>query len=350
MFLNSLNHFRAVAILFIVAGHCFAVGVDGWRVNSFPEKLVICLTTGGTAFFVFISGFLFYHLFYSNFNFLKFMKKKMAVVLVPYLILSTLTLLYFTLQNETLPYVDYFFSGDGLVNEYIKPYFLYLATGATWYAYWYIPFIMVIFFLSPLFIIFIETRLSYQLIAISILLLISMLMHRPAENINVFQSVLYFSPVYMLGILCAMKRQALYSYLKGKDYYLLGLALIIAGMQIGIYGTYEPFHKEPFEVGLPDLMLLQKVVLCLFFMIWLERYQHIENRIISILASSSFAIYFLHPFIIKFFNELDILSRLHIPGGLQWPIITVAVLVVSVFLAYLIRIIFSRSSRYITGW
>jgi len=56
----------------------------------------------GTALFVFISGFLFHHIFYSRFNYRAFISRKIKDVLVPYLVLST-------------PYVIYivFFKGYG---------------------------------------------------------------------------------------------------------------------------------------------------------------------------------------------------------------------------------------------
>jgi peptidoglycan/LPS O-acetylase OafA/YrhL len=61
MHLNSFNHFRAIAITFIVAGHCF--GLTGMAITSMMEKTIANLLLGGTSLFVFISGFLFHHIF-----------------------------------------------------------------------------------------------------------------------------------------------------------------------------------------------------------------------------------------------------------------------------------------------
>jgi len=86
MFLNSINHFRAIAILAIVAGHCFYL-VDA-SFNTFPERVFCNLLTGGTVLFVFISGFLFHHIFYKRYQFKKFMAGKFKKVLLPYTLLA----------------------------------------------------------------------------------------------------------------------------------------------------------------------------------------------------------------------------------------------------------------------
>jgi len=53
MRLNSFDYFRAIAILIIVTGHSY----QPWVIDTFPEKIVGNLITGGTSLFVFISGF-----------------------------------------------------------------------------------------------------------------------------------------------------------------------------------------------------------------------------------------------------------------------------------------------------
>ena len=48
--------------------------------------------TGGTALFVFISGFMFHHVFFDSFKYQKFVMAKVKNVLVPYLILASLAI------------------------------------------------------------------------------------------------------------------------------------------------------------------------------------------------------------------------------------------------------------------
>jgi len=74
MFLNSINYLRAIAIIIIVAGHCD--GLSGWEPNNIVEKSVENLIRGGTDIFMFISGFMFYHIYFRNFDYRGFVRKK----------------------------------------------------------------------------------------------------------------------------------------------------------------------------------------------------------------------------------------------------------------------------------
>jgi surface polysaccharide O-acyltransferase-like enzyme len=153
----------------------------------------------------------------------------------------------------------------------------------------------------------------------------------------------------MLGIVCSMHRQAINRYLNRKEIYLLGLALLFAGLEVGIYGTWGTFHKNPFEVTRIDLQLPQKVIFSLFFMVWLTRYENVKNTAFSALASFSFAIYFLHPFLIRSLEELRPFLHVTIAAGFQLPIVVIAVLVSAMLMALLVRKIFNRSSVLIIG-
>ena len=84
MRLNYFDYFRAVAILFVVAGHSYRP----WSINTIPEKVLGNLIFGGTSLFVFISGFFFHHIFYKNFHYQRFLFKKSKNVLLPYTILT----------------------------------------------------------------------------------------------------------------------------------------------------------------------------------------------------------------------------------------------------------------------
>ena len=297
MFLNSFNHFRAITILIIVAGHSYSIA--GLNINSFSEKVIENLITGGTSLFVFISGFLFHHVFCQRFQYKAFIKIKVKNVLIPYLILGSFPVVILVMKISA-KYNGYFLpTGTGLLAEYIIPTLKYYSTGRFLTAYWYIPFIMILFLLSPFHLKYINYKKSSQLILIGIFSLISTLMHRPLFNINVFQSVLYFMPVYLIGITCSMNRIALYQKLTGKEYYLLLFVVLLSILQVwsGKNGNY---HKNLFAYGGFDIMFFQKIVLCLFFMIWLNRFESYSNKIINTLArqASQYSSYILFSFAI----------------------------------------------------
>ena len=74
--MNYINVFRGLAILLIVAGHTMQFGEAG----SLTERLSFEVFCGGTALFIFISGFLFQHLS-AKYEFKNYMSKKWTNVI-----------------------------------------------------------------------------------------------------------------------------------------------------------------------------------------------------------------------------------------------------------------------------
>lgn len=352
MYLNSFNYFRGLAIVFIVTGHCLYM--SGWEIDRVVEKWLANMVLGGTALFVFISGFLFHHIYYPKFNYKKFMVTKVRNVLTPYLVLSGPLVLYSVLIKGTGPHSAYFFSETGgPFVSHVRSVFLYLWTGRILEAYWYIPFIMVVFVLSPLIVRFVGWPPLVRLFVMTVFFGVSLFLHRPVLNLSVVQSVIYFFPVYLLGIVISIHRETIYSSLKGREWQLLFLVVLLALIQALYYPYFGNSHKPPFESGLPDIMLIQKTALCLFFMVWLNRFENILIPLLNTLASASFAIYFIHPYILwavqlvlnKRYPALVLLQG---PG--LWVVMTVVVITISLVIAKGIRLIFPSYSRLIIGW
>ncbi len=63
MFLNYVNNFRGIAIIYIVAGHC--ISAFNWQNSPQLARLIKILMSNGTVFFVFIAGYLFQYLLSS---------------------------------------------------------------------------------------------------------------------------------------------------------------------------------------------------------------------------------------------------------------------------------------------
>ena len=81
--LNYINVFRGLAILLIIMGHTMQFG-DSKSVINMLNCEMIC---GGTALFIFISGFLFQHLS-AKYEFKNYMSKKWTNVIMPYLVVA----------------------------------------------------------------------------------------------------------------------------------------------------------------------------------------------------------------------------------------------------------------------
>jgi len=346
MQINSFNHFRAIAIIFIIAGHSF--GVVGMEFNTLLDVSVKNIIAGGTSLFVFISGLLFHHVFYQKYQYKNFFYKKCNNVLTPYLILGFIpTAMYVLLKKDGFD--GYFLpSGTGVISEYLIPAFKYYMSGRFLTAYWYIPFIMVIFALSPLHVRYIKASLGLQLFLICSFSIVAILIHRPIANINTFQSVLYFTPVYLIGITVSIHKEKVYEYLNGKEGYLLAIVVLMAFFQsyLGFQGNY---HKEPFEYGGVDLMYFQKIALCFFLMIWLNRFEDFNNKVIHTLAATSFTAFFIHPFILWFVVKMNF-DYLHVNSWAIFILFVCCISGVCIFFAKFAKKILPKYSRYITGY
>jgi hypothetical protein len=348
MYLNSLNNFRAIAIIFVVAGHSYEIA--GLNFNSIAEVVLSDIITGGTSLFVFISGFLFHHIFYKKYQYRSFIKGKIKNVLIPYLVLSTLPVIYFSL-HKTHYWNDFFFPhGSGFYNEYFIPIIKYYWTGEFLIGYWYVPFILITFMLSPLHCWFIKSKPSWQYGLTSVFCIISLLIHRPVFNLSVWQSVVYFTPVYLIGILCSLYKDNIYKKLANKEVVFLVIIIALALIQnyLGHFGNY---HKPAFEYGGLDIMFIQKVFLCLFFMIFLHRFELLNNKYLQSVAETSFAIFFLHPIIILWIKKNKSIHHfLAIGHWLAYLLYVTAIIVLCVVIAKIVKKITPEYSRYLIGY
>lgn len=339
MFLNSINYFRAIAILFIVISH--SVEIFGLPINSIFDKVLLNIIDGGAIFFVFISGFLFFHVFYSNFDYKNFIAKKVKYIVIPYFVLSSMQILYSIFASKK-------FSSSNHSSSILYSY----VTGATLTGYYYIPFIIIIFLLSPLFVRFIRTNIRMQIALILLTLSIALLIHRPLNNINIFQAVLYFSPVYLLGIFSSIYKDYIYKIISGREYVLLFIAIFLAVFQAIFYSHFGSFDKEPFEFNGIDIMLLQKISLTLFFVIFLHRFENVNCPALNFLAKVSFPIFFLNPFVIKTITHLNKflpdISASH-GGILFWGLSAMLVAGCSAIIAVTIKKFLPKYSVFLIG-
>lgn len=345
-FLNSINQFRAIAIIFVVAGHCFEI--TGMQFNSLVEKSIANLITGGTFLFVFISGFMFHHVFYKKFQYKQFLIGKVKNVLIPYIFLGILPISLFV-SHKTDGWGGFFQpQGLGVFYEYITPALKYYFTGAFLTAYWYIPFIMLMFLMSPLYFRFVQSKLTYQLSLILPLCGFSLFIHRPIDNINIFQSVIYFIPVYLIGIVCSINKNKIYEALAGKELILLAIVFFLAALEAtsSLIGNY---HKSPFVYGGVDLMFIQKIILSLFFMIYLHRFELLKSKYLHLLAASSFAVYFLHPFIIWIIKAVSH-QYLKINSWVLFLALVILVILLNVFIAEVTKKMLPKHSRFLIGY
>ncbi|MEL6929769.1 MAG: acyltransferase family protein, partial [Cyanobacteria bacterium J06600_6] len=243
------------------------------------------------------------------------------------------------------------FLPDGLIEKPLLAIGWFLITGRAVYAYWFIPMIVLVFLISPLINYLIK---SQHLLKIILLLLpISMIIHRPVHNVNPLHSLVYFLPVYLLGIYSSINREKILDYLNNNFNKLLLFASAIALLliQVFIFNASGNFNKSFFSITIPDVNIIQKILLCFLFISLLDRLEKTDIKTIKKTAETSFAIYFIHPFWIRPLTRFARYLGLESQGNLLTLLAaTGAMVVCSIAVAQIIKLIFKRNSRYIIGW
>lgn len=343
MFFNGINNFRALAIFLIVCGHCF------WISNWYPEhtwqKVYLYMIPGGTFFFAFISGFLFAHLNVNTFRYADFIGKKWRNIASPYLFLSIPVICLAVVIQYPGYFVD---ERPGVYYQYIQPFMQYLLTGRVLTGYWYIPFIMLVFAVSPVLVKFYRMRnQALQLAVVVTLLVIAMFVHRSEDNLNPLQSFVYFLPVFMFGMVFNRHYALLRDNYRALPWLLLICSLALSVYQSAWLGIAHNAHKAFFEYAGADLKLVEKVMQAVAILLLFERYWHKRYRLIDLIASASFAIFFLHPIVIAVFKRV---LQNSFAGFMYWHVLTFTVFFTTLLLAWFAKQVLGSYSRRVIGW
>ncbi|GAA5215812.1 acyltransferase [Corallincola platygyrae] len=345
MFLNSINQFRGMAILFIVFAHVYRMA--GWEIDTVTEGALFNLMMNGTVFFVFISGFLFHHVFHHRRGFGKYFGNKCKFVLLPYLLLSLPWIIWHLTSSEGPMFHQEL---AGIDNPALAAGW-YVITGRTLTAYWYIPMGMMLFALCPVFKWL--TNKGWVIYTAIPLLIVAVYVHRPIGNLNAIQSLVYFLPIYLIGIWVSAHRDKAFPWMDRYWWLLLVVAIALAFIQSAFLEA-GPMNKAAFEPGPPDLMLLQKLALSLAIMALLNKLGEKEIPLFPQLADTSFAIYFIHPWITTpwwmIFDEPDLLGIQQYGGWVTAVLLTLVITLISMLIAMGIKKLMGKRSRYLIGW
>jgi peptidoglycan/LPS O-acetylase OafA/YrhL len=212
---------------------------------------------------------------------------------------------------------------------------------------------MLVFAASPLFVWQLNWSTKTQVLVCAALLLLSTVVQRPIMNTNPLHSLLYFLPIYMIGILCSVHRVWLVERLqRRKTLLILGIAAVTS-LQIWIHGGHHNNFKESFlEFAGFDLIPLQKLMMCLLVLSYLPELEKTDFARLKALAMVSFAIYFLHTWVIGYVWK-PLIKNLYpadgpsaLPFVLSLPLIAFA----CVLIAKTIGRVLGDRSRYVIGW
>jgi len=279
--LAEFDYLRGMAIALIVLSHSIFLWLDGFPV------LLENLLRGGTGLFVFISGFFFHRVFMPRFNYVPFLARKAQLIFIPFLVISFIGLGF--------RIAGWWWDGHPWDVVLLNCWYT-IRNGFVLYPHWYIPFIMLTFMMAPLHILFANQRAIIQVLVLVLFSAVAIFMHRPASNTNFFQSLVYFTPFYLLGILCSLYSSALLLW----RYYLLVISFIVvaiaAYLQSYIFIHIGNYHKHAFEFAGVDLQFIQVFFGCLLM---LELCRFLKPGLVTnhlcFWAELSFPIFFIHP-------------------------------------------------------
>lgn len=332
-FRYSLENFRGVAIIFVMLSHISSI-------YSFEKggDYLFYLLTNATAWFVFISGYLFYYLESEKFEYGKYLIKKLKYVVLPYLFLSVPAIiagLYFS------RHVLYGLTSD----QYVA---WSLVTGGTVVPpMWFIPMIVIFFLLTPVFNFLSKTKIIYIFVVCGLVL--SIFSSRSVNNTNAFFSFLNFAGFYFLGMVAAKNVAVLdslsYAW-KSKIIYGSVAIFLLFGF------LYPGIEEEPVgflsSLGSLNFLNVGKLAFLVAIFFIFERYLERKNNVLGYLAKISFGLFFIHGFMILIFARIA--RDVDFGNAYVRFFSEVAIVVfVSIAVVFLIKVVLGKRSRYVVG-
>ena len=298
--LNYINVFRGLAILLIVAGHTMQFG----EINSLTQRISVEVFAGGTALFIFISGFLFQHLS-GKYEFKNYMSKKWTNVILPYLWTAIPGILFCFLFPTR-----YGNALDGL-NPFLQiPMMLSVGRIHNTPA-WFIPMIILFFFSSWCLLKLEKKGLLYKIMPLMFLVTIfyprSDVDYNSVMNLSysakyfaylkyVFMGYIHFFSMYVFGMFCSKNKEIIDKFWNWR------WAFIFLMILTSIANVYSSINLD-WSNG-----TISKIFLTIVVLAYLKHYdewilsKEKLNKSLDIIAKYSFGIFFIHWYVFFAYN------------------------------------------------
>lgn len=341
----DFNYFRAIAIFIIVFGH--VVIFSDYGGDDFRD-FIRNLFSGGTGLFVYVSGFMFHHVFLKNFSYMSFLKKKTVQLIPPYIFLSLLPVALSVVEPRPVSDGYYLPVGDSFFDYYILPFFKYVVTGGALVGYWYIPFAMVLFLISPIFILYCRINFLGMISLALMFLCFSSFVHRPEYNIPLWQSLIYYVPFYMLGIFSSKYRNEVT--LSRKYALYVSFFMLFSMVLISYYMVFLEhvgnFTKYAFSYSGLDFQVFKVLFLCVFLYVGLIYLNPPKDRgVWKVVKDYSFPIFFLHGYALEVLSRLSLLDLLG-TSFMGVLVLTVFCMLFSIFVTKSFEMLLGANSKY----
>jgi surface polysaccharide O-acyltransferase-like enzyme len=254
-------------------------------------------------------------------------------------------IIYYFVKNEVIFPITLSNSTD---LQSFFAFFANLATGRTLIAYWYIPFIMLMFLVSPLILKFIDVEFSNKILITVVLFLLSSFFQRPSLGLNPFHSLVYFLPFYLFGIIYAERAELLNTWLKN-NVLLTFCSWILVLVVMTFFGQSGNINKDiPWHYFGFDWMVIQKITLIFTMLSFLQRFLQSRNEFLEFIANISFALFFIHPLVLSFVSLIGFNQQLS--GFLGFVILAIFVVSSSIILTFYAEKALGEKSKFIIGY
>jgi hypothetical protein len=315
--LSSLSRLRGLAALLVVAGHAFHVRT--LNPHQHEANTTFIIISSATVLFVLIAGILFQMKAYP-----RLVAGQTRTVDIVRRRWSELSGTYLTVGLFLAIVVGY---KEG-IREGLNP-LVHAAgmvlNGSMAHSYWYVPFFLLLMLLSPLHIWFCRLRLPVQMVAISIGLLISTFIHRPDASVYwaALHSLVYYMPVFWLGLVAGSKWSELLNWLEGKEVLILILFSIVVSVQTVIGQDQVYLHRLGENWGTADLFIIQKTLFALFFISVFHRSRGVSMPMVDWLSKNSLIIFFMHSPVLIAITAAPHLSGFYVPELTLVTVVTI---------------------------
>lgn len=334
----GMHYLRGFAIVAILLTHFFGCIGLRWVKSAF--------FSGSTVFFLFISGYLCQYLALRRpIDTLDYYRKKALNVFAPYLVWSTITIgvVLLTGQDRAGVVKPTDISWGALPNIYLL--------GWAQAPYWYIPFVLAFFLISPWL-----TRIrTSRLVWLTVVAFFAAICFpsRPKSHLvweftPTALRYVFFLWTYLIGFLYARLKDRIDPYLKSYAIPALLLALVLA--IVAIFPKALKFYilSSSFRTS------LQKFLFLIPALVLLIRLRNRKIWLFDALAKYSFTLFFTHDFFLRDFFQLNgrILAALHPTVLGIWLIslvLAAAFVGLNLLLAMLLKACLGRHSRYFIG-
>lgn len=339
----TFHYFRAFAILCVMFTHLWhdPAFIEGFETE---KRLVTALSDtlfhSSTIYFIFISGYLFEYVNRrKTFSVPAFYLSKIRNVLTPYLVLSCLLLLVGSLMDHWYGSVPAFINEGMPLTSLADALTCLLYGSASLTPYWYIPFILSVFVISPLFFYMNDSRLNRLLPPLVVLPLLV-----PRGLLFFFRNYCYFLPIFLLGIFFARNRERCMDFIVRHLRPIAHIALFTSAV------IFANFYLD-FIPNTETAYYVQKTAIGMCVILLLERRQQ-ASPLLDLLARYSFPLFFLHVIVQNICDPALFTGLLPLCGERLLPASLLAALLESalcVLLVWALKKALGKRSRYVIG-